>query len=452
MAFENIKSIAMRVMELFGAGRDTGIATSDTNAMGVMADAIVQWRDMYGGNAPWIDAKTHSLGLSAAIASEIARLATVDMKMRITAAISGGNTARAAFLDAQFSRMMPALRGQVEYGVALGGLVMKPFVRDDGVYIDFVAADAFIPLGTDGGGNITGGVFLDSAVVSGETYIRLESHMQGERGYIITNTAYELTGTALGRNVPLGTVPMWASLQEAVELQNVNEPMFAYFKYPVANNTDTASPLGVSAFARAAGLIEQADRQYSRMLWEMESGERALYVSDTAFRREKNGNIALPDKRLYRTLASQEDLFEDFTPALREKSIIDALDAILTKIEDVCGLARGTFSKAQSDMRTATELKLMHQRSYATVLDTQCALESALRKCLRVMDIWCDVYDLAPAGEYEAAFEFDDSVMVDRGVEFEERMAMVAAGIMDKSEMRQWYFGEKAKGEINNET
>jgi len=443
MSFENIKSIAKRVIELFGSGGRN--AAADTASVDLMSDAIAEWRGMYADNAPWIDGKVHSLGLCAAIASEIARLATVDMKVRISADIDGGDYARAEFLSVQFNRVMPALRRQAEYGVALGGIVLKPFVRGGGVYVDFVHADSFIPLSTDGGGSITGGVFLDSADVGGKSYVRMESHMPSEGGYRIANAAYEISGSSLGRSVPLSTVPEWASLEEAVELENVREPMFAYFKYPLANNVDTESPLGISAFARAVGLIEQADRQYSRMLWEMESGERALYVSDTAFRRDNSGNIALPDKRLYRTLASQEDLFEDFTPALREKSIIDALDVILTKIEDVCGLARGTFSRAQSNVRTATELRAMRQRSYATVLDTQCALEAALRKCLRVMDIWCDIYNLAPAGGYTASFEFDDSVMVDRGAEFEERMAMVAAGVMDKSEMRQWYFGEKAE-------
>ena len=45
-------------------------------------------------------------------------------------------------------------------------------------------------------------------------------------------------------------------------------------------------------------------------------------------------------------------------------------------------------------------------------------------------------------GEYSISFEFDDSVMADRKVEFEEKRALVDDGIMMPWEFRMWYFGE----------
>lgn len=53
-----------------------------------------------------------------------------------------------------------------------------------------------------------------------------------------------------------------------------------------------------------------------------------------------------------------------FSPALRDVSILNGLNDLLMRIEDTCGLARGTFSNPQSEARTATEIKILKQRSY----------------------------------------------------------------------------------------
>ena len=57
-----------------------------------MADAIQLWSDMYEGNSPWLREPTYdnpvrivSLGLPALIASEKARMVTLEMKSEITA-------------------------------------------------------------------------------------------------------------------------------------------------------------------------------------------------------------------------------------------------------------------------------------------------------------------------------------------------------------------------------
>ena len=112
------------------------------------------------------------------------------------------------------------------------------------------------------------------------------------------------------------------------------------------------------------------------------------------------------------------------------------------RIEDQCGLARGTLTDANVEARTATELKINKQRSYATVSDNQTALENCLRDVIRAMDVYATLYGLAPQGEYDVSFEWDDSIITDTEQQTAERLTLMGQGVIGKAEFREWYFGE----------
>ena len=65
-----------------------------------------------------------------------------------------------------------------------------------------------------------------------------------------------------------------------------------------------------------------------------------------------------------------------------------------------------------------------------------------MRDVVRAMDKYATMYNLAPEGEYELSFEWDDSILTDRSQEMQERLELLAQGIISKAEMRQWYTGE----------
>ena len=404
-----------------------------------MAKAVELWANMYANRPPWVDRKTSTLGLPSAIASEIARMVTIEMKSEVS------GSPRADYLNERYHDVIDSIRTYTEYSCAKGGLVLKPYVSGDTIVVDYIQADCFYPTAFDANGNITGAVFVEQKEKgSYEIYTRLEYHSLEKKVYTIRNTAYRsYSKNDIGQQVSLTQVAEWAEIEPEVTIQNIEKPLFAYFKMPQANNIDTSSPLGVSVYSRAVDLICEADKQYSRLLWEFESGERALYVNENAFLKEKDGKPRLPDTRLYRTLNADDDnLFKDWTPTLREQNILNGLNSILTKIEDVCGLARGTFSEVQSEAKTATELKILRQRSYATIADTQKALQNALEDMVYAMDVLCTLYSLAPAGKYDMSFEFDDSIVTDRAAEFIEKQQLVTMNIMQPWEYRMWYFGE----------
>lgn len=333
------------------------------------------------------------------------------------------------------------------------------------IEFDFVQADRFYPLSIDAQGRITEAVFIQQKIERDIVYSRLEYHKFSGRKATIMNYAFkknnnnQLTGrkedlSNLGKEIPLTEVEEWANLAQKVSIDNVDRPLFAYFKMPEANTIDTHSPLGVSCYSRVVNLIKNADEQYSRLLWEYEGGELAVDVDRDALRPEvKYDNNGMPitqtdlprkQQRLFRKVdLNSEETYQVFAPQLRDESIVHGLNIILMRIEDATGLSRGTISEqVSSEARTATEMKILKQRSYAANADIQKALEKTLRDTVYIMDVYCTLYDITPAGEYEISFEWDDSILVDSDTELEKRMTLVNGGISSKLETRMWYFGE----------
>jgi A118 family predicted phage portal protein len=234
---------------------------------------------------------------------------------------------------------------------------------------------------------------------------------------------------------------------------------------PEANTIDTTSPLGVSGFSRAVSLIKDADMQYSRLLWEYEAGEMAIDIDRDAMKTEL-GADGLPHERMTHTqerlfrkvdLSTEGDTYHPFAPPLRDASFGEGLNTILMRIEDVCAMSRGTLSDATQEARTATEIKIMKQRSYQANADIQAAMEDCLKEVIYIMNTYCDLYEITKSGEYDVNFEWDDSIIVDIDAEINKRITLMQNGLASKLEVRMWYFGEterqarEALQQIDNE-
>lgn len=464
-----------------------------------MIDAIELWDDMYKGHAPWIKEPTFadpvkvvSLGLPSFIASEKARMATLEMKSEITSPnpaslVKDRNTEeivdedhldvfeseiepspRVKFLNKTYQeKILTRLRPNLEYGIATGGMVIKPYVVlldnevDDvkaKIEVDFVSADNFIPLAFAVNGDIIKAAFVQTKVDTEAIYRRLEVHelVDGDKcvvqnkAFMTKNVSHDnIYETDLGQEIPLTSVSEWKDIAPEVTIENVDKLLFSYFKMPEANTVDPMSPLGMSGYGRAVHLIKDADEQYSRLLWEFEATEAAIDIDRDALRpytdSEGVTHSIRPSlqERLFRRLdLGNDEAYNPFLPEIRDVSLINGLNTILTRIEDVCALSRGTISTTNVEATTATELRILKQRSYSVNSDIQKALEKTLRDTISIMDIYCTLYKIVPEADYEVSYEWDDSILVDASEEMSKRVTLIANGIYSKTEFRMWYFGE----------
>jgi A118 family predicted phage portal protein len=400
----------------------------------IMAEALKTWSLIYQNKSPWLTTKMHSLNLGATIASEIARSVTIEMSVEIE------GSARAEFLKMQLQPILDRLREKVELGCALGGLMMKPYPKNGMIAVDFIGANSFYPVTYDSSGNITACVFADRRKIGDAWYTRLEYHNYSNGKCMVKNAAFKSTDVnQLGNKVALTVVQDWAVIEEQAVIEGIDKPLFAYFRYPAANNNDPDSPLGVSCFSRAVQQLEDADEIYTNLVWEFRSGKRKMYVNELALKRDNDGNPYLPqDEDYIRTLAGTANigetkgLFDEWSPDFRQEMISSGLNDILKRIEVLCGLANGTLSDPETVDKTATEILSSKQRSAATVVDTQKALKNALDDLLYAMSAWCDIEGLAPRGAYTASYDFDDSLVTDRDKQFTQDNQTVGMTSMPK--------------------
>lgn len=421
-----------------------------------MANQIELWTRMYENHAPWVNDKDiFSANLAPAIASELARLVTLEMKSEIV----GGTAAN--FLNEQYQKkVLKDLRRYVEYGCAKGGLILKPYITQQGITVQYVQADCFFPLSFDSSGRIVQCVFTEQVRKGRKIYTRLEVHTLQGSHIRITNRAFVATNDySLGSEIPVNTVDRWSELAPDVILEGADRLLFGYFKIPLANAEDSDSPLGVSVYSRAVELIREADRRYSNICWEYEGTQLAVHVASSLLKYNKDRDkFEYPGgkERLYRTVeydtgAVDKPFIDTFSPEIRDTALFNGFNNQLKLIEFNCCLAYGTLSDPQNIDKTATEIKTSKQRSYVMVSDTQMALQDALEDLVYAMNFWADLYGLVPAGnDYEVSFDWDDSIIVDAETERQQDRQDLAAGIMRPEEYRAKWYGETLEEAVKN--
>lgn len=447
MAFDWFKNFARRIKGMFTSGfmrSIAEIAKHESITSDKMMSAIDLWLEMFGGNAPWLKENHQTLGIPAIVASEVARAVTLEMEVKFS------GSQMADFIAEQFEQVLRDIRPSTEYACAGGGIVFKPYIYKDGITTEVVQANAFYPVAFNNAQNITAAYFIYRHWEGRKIYSRLEKHELLGTNYKITNKAYvSAMEDALGQECDLSEVDEWADIAPEVNLQNVESPLFAYFKIPIGNTIDMRSPLGVSVYARAVPLISEADKQFQRLMWEYEGGELAIDASEDAFK-HANGEPLLPEgkERLFRTnnldsaTMGGSNLLSAWSPTLRDANYLTGLNRLLMQIEDACCISRGTLSDPTEIAKSATEIKIMKQRSYATITDIQKSLESALDDLAYAMYCLAVLYDLCPDGKYEIAYVWDDSIVVDAEAERIRDQSEVSQGLMLPYEYRMKWYGE----------
>lgn len=404
-----------------------------------MEQQIALWYAMLVNTPPWQDCNVKAVGLPAAICREVTRPTLVEFTANIT------GSQRADYLNDGFQLAKENFSKALELGLALGGVALKPYIYGDKLLVDMTGAAGFQPTKFDPTGRCIGGVFRDKPVkVNGKYYVRLESHDLTDTTYTIKNKAHYSDSTgSVGAPAPLDVVPEWADIQEEVTIQNMDGPLFAYFKPPIANTADTNSLCGMSIYGDAATveLIKQADEQWERLRWEFKSGERKVLM---------DGNTTTAnmfDKRLFEigAFTADGDFYQFLNPELRNDAVYKGFQDVLRRIEFNVGLSYGDISDPQTVEKTATEIRSSKQRKYVLISSIQTALEHTFDSLIYAMNVYATLYGLAADGEYEVTYDWGDSILDDQETkdnEFARDLQLLNAGIMNDWEFRAKYFNE----------
>lgn len=414
-----------------------------------MEEAMEDWLEIYADEPRWSNAcHGKTLNLGATIASEFARLIMIEFESKIT------GSKRADYLQEQYEKLTKQLRVRLEAGCTVGGIMLKPYVRNGVILPDCNTQDKFIPLSYSNG-IITAAAFFNQEVKGKNYYTRIEKQTYSyenkshtiESHFFVSSNPDNIGSEIKPENLDS---KMWAGIDPYIVINDVDRPLFAFWKVPFANHIESDSPLGVSVYSRAIKLLNEADLQWDRYLWEFEGGELAVDAGEEVLRQrpgEKSLETASTRDRLFRKINidsdsnSDKSFYEVFNPNLRDENYARGLNEILRRIEWNCSLAYGTLSNPQNVDKTAEEIKASKQRSYTAVSDMQSSLEAVLEDYIYACNAMADACNLAPSGEYEVSFNWGDGVLEDKDKEQAIQLNEVNSSIRKKTDYLKWRYG-----------
>ena len=140
------------------------------------------WQQIYEDKAPWLSNTVSSMNVGAGVASELARLVTIEFQSEIS---------NNDFLNKEYQTVIDNIRNYTEYACAGGGVCFKPYVSDGHIDVDVVQAINFFPTAYNSGGEITGCILPETMTKGDTTYIRIEYHNFNNSEHTIINRAFK---------------------------------------------------------------------------------------------------------------------------------------------------------------------------------------------------------------------------------------------------------------------
>ena len=394
-----------------------------------MEAAISDWLSIYQGKPDWVDPEddVKTINFASTVCEETARLTTLDIGVQF-------DGRRAEYMQNWSDRaVMPKLREWLEYGMALGTVIMKP----NGTGVDMVTPGNFEITDKDGMHNISGITFQDRYQSGGNWYTKLEHHKfqkmkvrypdseeyQEVTFYNIQNRVFISSNEGeLGKPCTLGETK-WSNLQEEVNITKkngdcLNGMLFGVFRVPSANKIDVNSPLGMSIFSGAIEEMKDLDVCYSRKAFEIYHSKKIVFMDDRltmlpATMNEKGErvqrSIKLPSYVKNVSGSDAENYYQEVNPQLNVDERIKDINNQLSFVGYKCGYSEGYFVfDSKTGMVTATQVESDDRRTIQLIKDIRDALQVCLNDLYYAQSVFADLYNLAPVGDYEPSYSFGD--------------------------------------------
>lgn len=200
-------------------------------------------------------------------------------------------------------------------------------------------------------------------------------------------------------------------------------PLFGMMRTPQANNKDLETPMGLPVYAEAIEELRDLDVAYSRNAGEIYDSEKIVLADDrllipdgtklsnmtTETRERRREEMKLPHyvKNVFGN--DQKEFYQEINPQLNTDTRLKGIDALLSQIGYKCGFSNGYFVFNQSTgMVTATQVEADDRRTIQYIKDVRDKLEECLNGTIYALNVFADLYGLAPVGTYEVTYDFGD--------------------------------------------
>lgn len=345
------------------------------------------------------------------ICREASKLTLTDLLLTVTPAVDGTDTQllMADMIDSLSDR----LRSYLEIGIALGGLILKASPSG----ISLISPTNFIPIEYDSDGNITAAIFIERAYRGNNVYTKLEYHHFADDKYLIDTQALVSSSIAsIGSRCDLSSVRQWSGITPHISIDNLEEPLFSYFRMPGFNNIDESSVSGISLCSSAIAYLERFDETFKASSVDMKMSRKVLFVDKQLMNSVTGGanttgrvfsDNPLPNliTELSGTNKALSDGVREYNPTFNiEKYKVD-LQMQLDLVAVACGFTSGYFTfDSRRTAVTATQIEAEDQVTVSTITAIRDKLAPAIERAVRAYYNILMLYGLGEPIDYEFKF------------------------------------------------
>lgn len=404
--------------ELTDHEADSGITASD--------QLIQAWYDIYRGSPSWQDYTFRGLkgreqtrtrrimNAGRMVCHELCTLIWTE-RPKIGAPQGVLN-----FLDAQ--SFYQKSEEYSEYGAALGGYVYKLYADDGELKVDYVKADRFIPRSWTSS-KIIEADFISDYVYKNQLYKIVEEHRMPEPGTtVVKKEVYKVCKSSTGTKTQK-VKAQDVEIDDAPVTIISSVPLFAYVRYPGANNLQPDTPLGMAMYANAPDTLETLDLAFDNLMHEIETSRRKIVLPSEmveAYLDPIGGKAKVrynPDEETY--VAFNSDEKESLKPVpidfeLRIDSIAKSIQTALNILSVQVGFSAGYLSFDTSKQAiTATQVISENSKTYKTKTSYENTIGDGIKTLITAIQAIGGAYGL---GDLSGAVnvQWNDNIIEDR--------------------------------------
>lgn len=308
---------------------------------------------------------------------------------------------------------------------------------------DYLPASNIIPLTVEND-EITECAFVSTKISKGKKYVYLQLFTHDGDKYAVENYYYEDNNDTL--------IP--CALPEDVKSRIVfNCPVAPFFIMSpnISNSKEHYIGLGQSVYADAIDCLMGVDLAFNNFNRDFKLGGKKVFMSKSVTDVDANGQIITPDDVAQQLFVySDADMAEsgnsmitEYNPQLRVTENADGIQRQLDYLSFKCGFGTKHYQFNGGNIVTATQYMGDKQELVQNASKHYIPVENMLKNLVR-FTLWAFNDIMAQSVNVNANIKvvFDDSYVIDKESERLRDMQEINAGIMQKWEYRQKWYGE----------
>ena len=311
------------------------------------------------------------------------------------------------------------------------------------IKIDYVAADDIIPLSWDNG-IVTECAFAIEKTIKAQKYVYCQIHHLVNGKYDIENHLYKKDNEQL-TEAEMKEVDGFEHVSPTVHTES-DKRWFVIDRPNIANNSSMDNPMGISVFANAIDQLRGVDVAYDSYVNEFVLGKKRIMVKPSATK-DIDGNMAFDanDVTFYVMPedAHDDSVIHEIDLSLRTEAHKTGIQDMLNMLSTKCGFGEGHYKFENGSIATATQIISENSTLFRTIKKHEIILEDVLIEIARIILRLGNTYlGMSLNEDVEISVDFDDSIIEDKGTEFQRDVQMLSMGIIQPYEFRMKWLNE----------